>query len=443
MERALEKELLTWKESKNRFPLLLRGARQVGKTYLIEKLGTTAFSSFVSVNFEAQPEAIACFASLDPQEILIRLQAMTGQTIRQGETLLFLDEIQACPQAILALRYFKEKVPGLHVIGAGSLLEFALAEKSFSFPVGRVQFLYLRPLSFAEFALVRGKEGEWAELQACSLEKPPSEALHHSMSRLVREYAIVGGMPAAVAAYREHLALQEASLIHNILLSTYKADFAKYATVAEQQYLKTLFSGMFQTLGEQFKYAKIDPDIRSRELKQALLHLEWAGLIKPIYASSASGIPLAAEIKHSKFKLSFLDIGLVRQALQIDPKEIFDEEIILVNRGALAEQLVAQELLAYTSPFEEGGLFYWQRERQGSDAEIDYLITFDRYILPIEVKAGAYGKLKSLYQFIEEKKSPFGIRISQNPLSFDSGVLSVPFYLISRLKDFIGQVPVW
>ncbi len=440
MFRSLEKELRIWKDSSPRFPLLLRGARQVGKTYLVEEFGKTAFPSFASVNFEAQPEAIACFESLDPEEILLRLQIILKQSIQPGKTLLFLDEIQACPQAILALRYFKEKLPALHVIGAGSLLEFALSQGKFSFPVGRVQFIYLKPLSFQEYALARGKSQAVAELAQCTIKSPPSQELHQEMMRLTKEYFLVGGMPAAVSGFCQNLSLQESGYIHDILLSTYRADFSKYATPIGQKHQKTVFDGVFPLIGQQFKYSKIDSHMRSRELKSALDHLEWAGLIHPVYASSAAGLPLSTQVKRTQFKVLFLDIGLAQHALQTDPEVVFKEDLILINRGAIAEQFVGQELLAYTNPRQEGQLFFWQREKRGSDAEVDYLLAIDKLIIPIEVKAGPYGKLKSLHEFMREKQSPLGVHISQNPLSFENGVLSLPLYLIAQLPRLINQL---
>ena len=271
MQRALEKELKSWKINKLRYPLLLRGARQVGKTYLVEKFGREEFESLVSVNFEALPQVAGCFeSSLDPTEVLLKLEAVTKLAIKPGKTLLFLDEIQACPRAVVALRYFKERMPDLHVIGAGSLLEFALVEGKFSFPVGRVQFMYLKPLSFQEYALARGLLEELDLLKICNLQSPPTVEVHERMLQLVKEYFLIGGMPAAVDLFCESSSLQACSNIHEILLATYRADFSKYATDAEQKYLRVLLEGIPQTVGQQFKYSKIDSHMRSRELKIAL-----------------------------------------------------------------------------------------------------------------------------------------------------------------------------
>ncbi|MCP5505903.1 MAG: ATP-binding protein [Chlamydiales bacterium] len=435
MFRSLENELFKWKSRATRYPLVLRGARQVGKTYLIEQFGKAHFSSFVSVNFEAQSEVIACFESLSPDEIITRLQKILKVNIIPGETLLFLDEIQSCPKALQALRYFKEKMPKLHLIAAGSLLEFTLIEGKFSFPVGRVQFLYLHPLSLDEYLHARGQA-----LPNFNLNRPPPMDVHTHLNRLVKEYLLVGGMPAAVSSFISTLSLDEISMIHEILLSTYKADFSKYATPAGQRYLKILFGGVFPNIAKQFKYSKIDPDIRSRDLKEALNHLEWAGLFKPVQCTSASGIPLPVQVKNKRFKLLFLDVGLAQHALKIHPEDVYENEIIQINRGAIAEQFVGQELIAYERPDQLGSLFYWEKEKVGSSAEVDYVISWKNRIIPIEVKAGPTGRLKSLHQFIDEKKAPMGIYISESPLSFKDGLLSLPFYLISRLPQILEEI---
>ena len=440
MQRMLENELKVWKSSKLRYPLLLRGARQVGKTYVVEKFGREEFESLVSVNFEALPQAIGCFeSSLDPTEVLMKLESVLKVAIKPGKTLLFLDEIQACPRAVVALRYFKERMPDLHVIGAGSLLEFALADGKFSFPVGRVQFMYLKPLSFQEYALAKGCYEELELLKVCTPKAPVSTETHDKMLQLVKEYFLIGGMPAAVDAFCQNHSLQACSKIHEILLATYRADFSKYATEAEQKYLKALLSGIPQTVGQQFKYSKIDPHIRARELKVALDQLESAGLIHRIYATAAAGIPLSAQLKRNQFKLLFLDIGLIQHALQLDPQVIWKQDLIQVNAGSTAEQFIGQEFLAYADPHISSHLFYWEREKKESSAEVDYILSIDRSIIPIEVKAGALGKLKSLLQFMKEKKPPLGVRISQDKLLFENQILSVPFYLVSELPRLIRE----
>ncbi len=439
MKRSIESELYLWKEDPHRYPLLLRGARQVGKTYVISEFGKS-FESFEMVNFESQPEAIACFSSLDPTAIIQKLELLTKRPIQIGKTFLFLDEIQACPQAIVALRYFKEKMPGLHVVGAGSLLEFALASGKFSFPVGRVQFIYLQPLSFKEFALALGMEESFSLLENCSWDHPVDKNHHEQLIRNIKEYFIIGGMPAVVREFQNTRSFLKQSRIQDLLLSTYSADFSKYATEAEQKYLRILFEGIPYQVGEHFKYATIDPHIKSRELKAALDQLKMAGLIHFVFSTSATGIPLSAQIKTKKFKTLFLDIGLIQRALQVQPELILENELIHIHRGALAEQFVGQEFIAYTDCFREGRLFFWEREKISASAEVDYVITVDQFIIPVEVKAGAQGHLKSLVQFMQEKKSPLGIRISEQPLGYRNQILSVPFYMIDQIPRLVKSL---
>ena len=432
MYRTLIEELKNWKDDPDRYPVLLRGARQVGKTYLIEKFGREEFEDFVLINFEAQPEAMACFTSLDPEQILIKLQALLGVQITPRRTLLFLDEIQACPKAILAMRYFKENMPQLHLIGAGSLLDFAISDKSFSFPVGRIQFMYLKPLSFVEYAKARGVE--------LFLNDDISSQRHAEYMALFKEYCVVGGMPAAVSHFSKALSLQRVSTIHEVLLSTYEADFSKYSTPATEKYLKVLYKNIFPQVAKHFKYSKVDPDIRSRELKYAINHLEWAGLLYPVHSSSASGLPLSAQIKSKKFKVLFLDVGLVQHALGIDPQLLLEKDLMQINRGSIAEQVVGQELLAYANPCKNNQLFYWEREKQPSSAEVDYLFSHKEHIIPIEVKAGVQGRLQSLHQFMKEKKSQIGVHIGSHPISNKAGILCLPPYAISKLGYYLDQV---
>ena len=437
MYRSLYKQLIDWKDNDYRLPLLLRGARQVGKTYLVEQFGETEFEHFVNINFEAQSEAIACFDSLDPQKILLKLQSVLKIEIVPGKTLLFLDEIQMCPQAILSLRYFKEKLGTLHVIAAGSLLEFTINDGSFSFPVGRVQFMYLKPFSFEEFAYARGKEALYKQIGSWNLLKQPSNNLHLELMDLFKEYCLVGGMPAAVSHYCSSFSLRTLETIHEVLLSTYEADFSKYANNTAQKYLKVLFHNLFPQVTKHFKFSKIDPNIRSRELKHALNLLEWAGLVYPIYASSASGLPLTIQMKMSQFKILFLDVGLLQHALNVDPQNILDHNLMHIHRGAVAEQFVGQELLLHSSFIKNKPLFYWQRDKHLSTAEVDYLYEYKDLIVPIEVKAGATGSLKSLHQFMKEKKSPVGVHIALHPVGFKQNILSLPPYAIGYLSHFL------
>jgi len=439
MKREIERELLQWKEKKNRLPLILRGARQVGKSYIVEKFGREQFENFLTVNLELRPDLMRAFDVLDPVEILRQLEAVMNVPIKPGKTLLFIDEIQCCPRAILALRYFKEKMQELHVIAAGSLLEFALHEENFSFPVGRVQFIYLKPLSFSEFLTATGKGKIKEYLLNASLKNPIPELIHENLLKLVRSYFLIGGMPAVVQSFIQEGSFLECERLQNTILDTYRSDFGKYASKAQYKYLQKFFEQAPNLVGRHFKYVKISPEYRARDLKVALEQLCWAGLLTRVHATNASGIPLRYQIKENKFKLLLLDIGLLQRANQIDAKAILNEDLLQLNQGALAEQFVGQELLAYSEFYEEKRLYYWEREVAGSSSEVDYVINMHSKIVPIEVKAGKTGRLKSLRRFMEEKKHPVGIRVSQQPLSFDKGILSIPFYLLEQLPALLNR----
>lgn len=434
MEREIEQELKKWKMSPIRMPLIMRGARQVGKSFIVEKFGKEQFKTLVTINFEIEPSFSSLFETLNPSEIIAQIEIKKKLSIIPGETLLFLDEIQYAPKAIMALRYFKEKLPELHVIAAGSLLEFALHDHKFSFPVGRVEFLYLRPLSFYEY-LSNQKETRLLEiLEKTSLDSPVPSLIHEHALELFKKYILIGGMPAVVDLFLKSDSYLQCQRLQEFLLQTYRNDFGKYATKTQHVYLQKFFEKAPHVVGQHFKYVHVDRDSRSRDLKVALEQLCWAGIINRIHATSASGIPLMAQINENKFKLLFLDVGLLQCVHQIDYEVILKEDITQINSGALAEQFVGQELLAYAKFYENKQLFYWVREAKSATAEVDFVITIDSKIVPIEVKAGTTGQLKSLREFMKEKKSPIGIRISQQPLSLYDNILSVPFYLIRQLS---------
>jgi hypothetical protein len=439
MKREIEADLVRWKNQERRMPLLLRGARQVGKTYIVEKFGKEAFESLVTLNFEQHPEYQACFKSLEPLKIINAIELVTGKTIQPGKTLLFLDEIQECPQAITALRYFKEQMPQLHVIGAGSLLEFVLNEEDFSSPVGRVQFMYLRPLSFWEYLEASGNSKMKSYLQTVSIGDSIEEAVHHRLLSLVREYFSLGGMPAVVAEYLASKKLLQCQDIQNGILMAFRTDFGKYAKRMPHAHLQTIFTKAPGLIGKWLKYSYLDPETSPATLRNALKKLCDAGLLTLVYATSGAGLPFVSHINEKKCKFLFLDIGLVKRACNLDLDMLFKQDPLLINDGALAEQFVGQELLAYRGREEINALFSWVREEKSSSAEIDFLIAIDSIIVPIEVKAGSTGSLRSIKIFLAEKKVPLGVRISELPLSLRDSILSIPFYLIEELPRLVHE----
>lgn len=434
MQRNFRKILLEWKNHPLRTPLIVRGARQVGKTFSIQAFGTSEFKNLITINFEANPNYQECFETMEPQSIVNEIELISQQKIIPGETLLFLDEIQQCPKALQSLRYFKEKLSDLHVIAAGSLLEFAIRDENFSFPVGRVQFVRLYPLSFEEYLIACGDVALKETLYTYDCSVMPSVAVHNYLLNRVKEYFIVGGMPASILAFLETKSYLETKYVQKALWDAFESDFGKYANKLQHRYLKRIFGEVPRLLGDHVKYSRIDPELPNpaRDMKQAIELLRLAGLLCPISATSAGDLPLLSGLKETIFKLLFLDIGLVEQVMDIDPQNPG------LMTGPLAEQFVGQEFLATSDPHLDMRLFFWTR--QSGSAEVDYLFPHHGVVYPIEVKAGKSGKLKSLHLFVEEKKSPFGIKISQEPLGWDRGVLSVPFYLTSHLRRLIDSL---
>jgi predicted AAA+ superfamily ATPase len=350
MRRAIEPILEKWKNQSDRLPIILRGARQVGKSFVIEKFGKENFDSLVTCNFEFRPELSQCFDTFDPLSICSKLEVAFKTRILPGKTLLFLDEIQNCPKAIMALRYFKEKLPSLHVIAAGSLLEFALHEEQFSFPVGRVQFLYLKPLSFCEYLAAQNHDRLLEILNQVTLQQPVEPFIHEQLLLLLREYFLIGGMPSAVRCFLETRSFLDCQTVLANLLATYRSDFPKYATKTQHKHLQTFFEKAPGLIAQHFKYTLVSPDHRSQDLKIALEQLGWAGLLHKVLATSASGIPLQMHARENKFKLLFLDGGLVNCANHLDIQTAWNTDLLQINAGAQAEQFVGQELLAYADP---------------------------------------------------------------------------------------------
>ena len=437
MYRETEKHLQQWKVSPNRKPLLVRGARQVGKSYSIEKFGAEQFESLALVNFEQEPGFADCFAELKPQTILISLEVLLGVSIVPGKTLLFLDEVQQCPKAIMALRYFKEQLPELHVIAAGSFLELVIHDERYQQPVGRVESLYMKPCSFNEFLHANGDIKLLEFLDNINITSNIPTAIHNRLLERCRAYFVVGGMPEAVSYYVTQKKMLGIERIHASILEYYRRDFAKYHPKLNTQILEKIFIRTPGAVAKHFKYSDIDPDTRSRDQKPALDALIKSGVIHPVYRTSASGLPLHMGINEKKFKLLFLDVGLVQHETKLDKNLLLSENLILLNKGAIAEQFVGQELLSHGPVYEEQKLYYWARDKRGSQAEVDYVVTVGAEILPVEVKSGKTGRLKSLQTFMQEHNSKIGIRISQNELSFERNILSVPLYMVHQLERLV------
>ncbi len=429
MKRSIDAVLRAWRDDSRRKPLLIRGARQVGKSWSVHRFGKQEFTDIAVINLEAEPQVAELFRSMNPREMLNKIEILTGQQIVPGKTLLFIDEIQAFPKAVSALRYFYEEVPELHVIAAGSLLEPILNASNFSMPVGRIEYLYMKPLSFEEFLLAQGQE-TLAEALRNDRGLFAEPVVHNTLLDQVRQYLLVGGMPEVVAEYQDSGNYDRCRHIQTSLLQTYRDDFNKYATRARQDNVGKVFESAVQQVGNKFKYAKVDPDELSRNIKTALELLALAGVYHKVIKSSADGLPLGAGINERFFKVLFLDVGLMQNLCGLATDIIRDNDLMGIYRGALMEQFVGQELIAYQDCFTKPALYYWAREAKNSSAEIDYVCQSGATLVPIEVKAGKTGRLKSLHRFLAEKQQAWGIRISSAPLQYQKPVLSIPFYMV-------------
>jgi uncharacterized protein len=440
MKRFIDKELSQWKDVKFRMPLLLRGARQVGKTYAARQLGKQ-FSSFVQVNLETQDKERAIFEKdLDVQRIIRDLSLLRMESIVPGKTLLFIDEIQVVPKAITALRYFYEEIPELHVIAAGSLLDFALEQVGM--PVGRIESLYVYPMSFLEFLSAIKGDILVPEILSHSVEQELSEPVHHKILSLLGEYIAIGGMPGVVACWAEAKDPIRCFALQHAIIDTYRNDFVKYAKKKQIKYVNDLFNNIPQQLGKKFKYSEIEGDFRKRELTPALDLLATAGIVHKVTHSSGQGIPLGANVDPQNYKVIFLDIALAQAILGLDLADWFlNPTQQFVNKGAIAESFVGQELLAYANPHAKSNLYYWQRNAPSSSAEVDYLIQKGEKVIPVEVKSGLGSTLKSMHMFLESHTdTPFGIRFSTQNYSRHEKIDSLPLYAVAAILKPFDQV---
>ncbi|MCK5103519.1 MAG: ATP-binding protein, partial [Cyclobacteriaceae bacterium] len=413
MKRLVFETMLEWKASKNHKVLLLRGARQVGKTYIARELGKT-FKSFVEVNFEKDADVKQFFdQNYDPERISASLSAYYGNPIIDGETLLFFDEIQSCSKAIQALRFFYEARPGLHVIAAGSLLDFALADLP-SWGVGRIRSLFMHPMSFDEFLLANNRESLLDLKKNASPENPLNSAFHNMLIDYLKKFLIIGGMPETVKTYTENqsdiTAVQK--VLSDITISYYD-DFAKYKNRSPLLRLREVLSSVVKQAGGKYIYSKTGTLSNPSQAKEALDLLEMAGLVHKVYHSSGQGIPLRAETNYKKFKALLLDTGIFQQSVGFKVSDyLLAKNIDMLNRGNIAEIFTGLEMIKYADAHEKRQLYYWHREKRGSNAEIDYLIEHEGNVVPVEVKSGSSGKMQSLNLFLNERDAPKGIRIS-------------------------------
>ena len=434
---------------------MIRGARQVGKSTLARLFCEAVGRPLVAVDFERQPELAAAFGRVqDPRELLNLIEASANTAVDPNAVLL-LDEMQAAPRALATLRYFFEDMPEQPVLAAGSLMEFALAERAFPMPVGRVSYLHMGPMTFTEFLHGCGKEGLAKQIAAFEWSSAGGEpALHALALEALRTYLFVGGMPEAVREYAETGRLRAVSAIHADIVETFRDDFQKYAARRDLTRMLRVFNFAARQAGRKVKYSNVSEGEPSATIRRDIELLAMARVVAKVTHSHCTGLPLQAHLKEQAFKLIFLDVGLLNavcglpwEALAGGSPEAF------VNAGAVAEQFVGQHLQHLLAARVNRELTYWLREGRSNNAEVDYVAEFGGRIVPIEVKANRAGALKSLHQFVAEKEVPLAVRFDAQPPSLqtvDAGIpggqrvryrlLSLPLYLVERLPEILRAV---
>jgi uncharacterized protein len=428
LERAVDIELENWRQATHRKPLLLRGARQVGKSSAVRNLAQN-FDYFIELNFDEVAEYRAIFEySTNVIEICELIATTVNTPVVAGKTLLFLDEIQACIPAISALRYFYEKIPNLHVIAAGSLLEFALAEIP-SFGVGRIRSLFMYPFSFQEFLMAYQEKPLLAMLGKASPDNPLPEPIHQKLIRYFKRFLVVGGMPEVVRAYVTSQDILEAQRVLDDLILSLETDFAKYKKQVPTTRIREVFDTVVGQLGAKFTYSYPNATLSNVQIKEVLELLNMAGLVYAVTHTAANGIPLGAEINPKFRKYLIFDTGIVQRILGLSISDLLtNDDFQVVNRGAIAELSVGLELIKNHSPFQPTTLHYWQRDSRNSQAEIDYVVQKEAQIVPIEVKAGTKGSMQSMYLFLNEKAIERGIRLSLENFGRVNNIEIYPLY---------------
>jgi hypothetical protein len=425
----------------------------VGKTWLVRDLAARSGRDLVELNFERDPSLKRHFVANDPRRILGELSLALNRDLRADRTLLFLDEIQDAIEVMAKLRWFHEELPALPVLAAGSLLEFSLADHGFSMPVGRIAFQSVEPMGFPEYLQAHSQERLRSAIRAWRPGEELSQAAHAQGTVWFRRYAMVGGMPAVVAAEISGREPRELRELQKELAIAYRADFARYRGRVDRDVLDSVLRAVTGSLGRKFVYARVGEGIKQHQIKRGLELLAMARLVQIVRHTAANGLPLGAEVKGTFRKAVLVDIGLAHAMLDTPAAQSFPgwDSLAPALRGQLVDQLAAQELrLLDDGAGERPELHYWQREG-GRPGEIDYLVQLHGRIIPVELKTGAAGAMKSLHQFMFEKRLDLAVRCDANPPSVQDlalkttrgdpvryRLISLPLYLLWNLGEVLG-----
>lgn len=453
MKRKEEAYLTAWFNSAHRKPLVIRGARQVGKTYLVRRFCDQNNLQLVEINFEQSHGLKTLFSLQEPKKIIQSLEVLKNMRIEPKESVLFLDEIQAHPEAILSLRYFHEQLPELAVIAAGSLLEFALEQFELSMPVGRIEYMFMGPMTFEEFLGALKAKQLLAYLQAYVLGDEIPQAIHEKAMEYLHLYHLLGGMPEVIKIYGETHSLLEADKVKFSILNTYRDDFAKYKTRIDLDKLQGVFDKLGTTVGKKIKYVDLLPLERSSVTDKILELFVNARILYRVYHTSANNLPLKAEVNRKISKGVLLDIGIFLALQGLSITDISKEPgLSFSNQGALAEQFIGQHLLYSQPMYMYPELYYWCREKPQSSAEVDYIIQMGTTLLPIEVKSGKTGTLRSLHLLMEMKRLPVALRFSTNtPVvetvrsslpgsDYHYTLVTLPLYLVCQTRRLMQSL---
>lgn len=442
LKRHLSAQLNEWKKKANRKPLILRGARQVGKTTLVKEFAKT-YKYQLYLNLEKKADSLY-FEQTDNVKTIVEALFISNNIVSKdlNDTLLFIDEIQEQPKAIQLLRYFYEELPELHVIAAGSLLEFALKDVR-SFPVGRVEFLYLYPFNFIEYLQAINHQASLEQLKSI----PIKPVAHKILLNLFNQYAIIGGMPEVVSEYTKSNSVANLAPIYESIWSSYISDSEKYASnTTAKNVIKHIMATAAYSVDQRIKFQNFGKsNYQSREVGEAMRNLHQAKIIQLIYPTTSTEVPILPDLKKSP-RLQFLDTGILNYILGISAKMLIMEDLSQSYKGAIIPHIITQELISVQSKKSELPHF-WVREKKQASSEVDLVYAIDEKVIPIEIKSGSTGSLKSLHQFIERTNHPYAVRIyagefeiqeTKTPGGVPYLLMNLPYYLGTLIPEYLA-----
>jgi len=435
MKRLIIDELIAWKNREDRKPLILKGVRQCGKTYILKLFGEENYKDVAYFNFEGNPALSEHFEQdLDPKRIIMELGVIKGKKINPESTLIIFDEIQFSNKAITSLKYFYEQAPKYHIVCAGSLLGITLS-KPLSFPVGKVDFLNLRPMCFYEFVLANEEDMLLQYIENTDIKNPIAKTFVDKLSTLYKTYLVTGGMPEVVDKWVRNKDVSEVERIQDVILDSYELDFAKHAPKNDYPKLSLIWKSIPDQLAKEngkFIYGHVKPGARAKDLEDALQWLVSSGMIYKVNKIEKPAMPLSAYSKSNFFKVYLSDVGLLRRMSKLPAASVFEESLLYTEfKGAMTENYVMNELVNLNGDIP----YYW---KSSNSAEVDFVAQFEEKIVPIEVKASINIKSHSLRVYRDKYKPKISIRTSLKNFKRDDGLLNIPLYMIWNTEKYFN-----